>query len=60
MKGFLLDQLEEDGGSQRAKREMTKRCDIVAKALLLFDGFLSILRTGHKDLTPEHIGKARE
>ena len=39
---------------------MTKRCDIVAKALLLFDGFLSLLRTEHKDLTPQHITRARE
>jgi hypothetical protein len=60
IKAFLLEKLEEDGGSERAKREVTKRCDIVAKALLLFDGFLSLLRTEHKDLTPQHIEKARE
>jgi hypothetical protein len=60
IKEFLLEKLEEDGGSQRTKREVTKRCDIVAKALLLFDGFLSILRTPHQDLTPAHIAKARE
>jgi hypothetical protein len=59
MKAFLLEQLEEDGGSERGKREVTKWCGIVAKALLLFDsGFLSILRTDHKDLTPQHIVKA--
>jgi hypothetical protein len=28
--------------------------------LLLFDGFLSILRTDHEDLTPELIAKARD
>ena len=60
IKAFLLEQLGEDGGSERAKREVKKRCDIVAKALLLFDGFLSLLRTDHKDLTPQHIMKARE
>jgi hypothetical protein len=62
LKAFLLENLEEDGGSERAKRGVTKRCDIVvvAKALLLFDGFLSLLRTDHKDLTPDHIMKARE
>jgi hypothetical protein len=60
IKAFLLDQLEEDGGSERAKTEVRKRCDIVAKALLLFDGFLSLVRTEHKDLTPQHITKARE
>jgi hypothetical protein len=60
IKAFLLEQLGEDGGSERAKREVKKRCDIVAKALLLFDGFLSLLRTDHKDLTPQHITKARE
>jgi hypothetical protein len=61
IKAFLLDQLEEDGGSERAKTEVQKRCNIVATALLLFDGFLSLVRTEHKDLTPQpHITKARE
>ena len=60
VKQFLLEQLEEDGGSDRVKREVTKRCDIVAKALLLFDGLLSLLRTDHKDVTPQLIAKARE
>jgi hypothetical protein len=55
-----LEQLEEDGGLERAKRKVTKRCDIVVKALLLFDGFLSLLGTDHKDLTPQHIVKAQE
>jgi hypothetical protein len=59
IKGFLLAKLEEDGGTQRRKREVVKRCDIVAKALLLFDGFLSILRTPHQNLTPQLIAKAR-
>jgi hypothetical protein len=59
IKAFLLKKLKEDGASQQAKREMTKHCDIVAKALLLFDGFLSLLRTPHQDLTPAHIEKAR-
>jgi hypothetical protein len=39
MKVFLLEKLEEDGGSEQAKQEVTKRCDIIAKCLLLFDGF---------------------
>jgi hypothetical protein len=60
IKAFLLEQLNEDGGSERAKAEVRKRCDLIAKALLLFDGCLSLLRTDHKDLTPEHITKARE
>jgi DNA topoisomerase IA len=60
MKAFLLEQLEQDGGSERMKREVTKQCDIIAKALLLFHGFLSLLRTDHKDLTPQHISKARD
>ncbi len=60
IKAFLLDQLEEDGGPERAKTEVRKRCDIVATALLLFDGFLSLVRTEHKDLTRQHITKARE
>jgi hypothetical protein len=50
IKAFLLDQLEEDGGSDSAKREVGKRCNIVAKALLLFDRFLSLVRTNHKAL----------
>jgi hypothetical protein len=60
IKAFLLDQLEEDGRSERAKTEVQKRCDIVATAFLLFDGFLSLVRTKHEDLTPQHITKARE
>jgi hypothetical protein len=52
IKAFLLDQLEEDGGSERARREVRKWYDIDAKALFLFDGFLSLLRTDHKDVTP--------
>jgi hypothetical protein len=56
---FLLNRLEENGGSTGAKREVKKRCDIVAKALLLFDGLLSLLRTPHKDLTLRKILKAR-
>jgi hypothetical protein len=60
IKAFLLDQLEKDGGLDRAKREVQKRCNIVTKALLLFDGFLSLVRTNHKDLPPQHNTKARE
>jgi hypothetical protein len=60
MIAFLLEKLEEDGGLERAKREVKEWCDIVTKALLLFDGFLSLLRTDHKDLTLQHIIEARE
>jgi hypothetical protein len=60
MKAFPLEKMVEDGASERAKKEVTKRCDIVAKCLLLFDGFLSVLRTEHEDLNPELIAKARE
>jgi hypothetical protein len=62
IKAFLLEQLEEDGGSERAKREVTKRCNIVvAKALLLFDGFLSLLkRTDNKDLPPQQVMKVQQ
>jgi hypothetical protein len=56
---FLLNGLEENGGSAGAKREVKKRCDIVAKALLLFDGLLSLLRTPHKDSSLRKILKAR-
>jgi hypothetical protein len=58
IKAFLLEQLEEDGGSERANREVAKWCDIVPKVLLLFDRFLSLLRTDHKDPMPQNIGKA--
>jgi hypothetical protein len=51
----LVEQLEEDGGSERAKREVQKWCHIVEKALLLFDGFLSLSWTDHKDMTPRVI-----
>jgi hypothetical protein len=60
IKAYLVEQLVEDGGSERAKREVQKRCDIVAKALLLFDGFLSLLRTDHKDLTAQVIAKVHK
>jgi hypothetical protein len=60
IKAFLLEQLDEDGGSEGAKAEVRKGCDLIAKALLSFDRFLSLLRTDHKDLTPEHIRKARD
>jgi hypothetical protein len=54
IKAFLLDQLEEDGGSERGKREVKKGCIIITKALLLlFDGFLSLIRMDHKDSTPQ-------
>jgi hypothetical protein len=61
IKAFLFDQLEEDGGSKRAKMEVQSSATLLLKPyLLLFDGFLSLLRTDHKDLTPQHITKARE
>jgi hypothetical protein len=60
MKAFLLEKLKENGGSERAKREATKQCEVVAKCLLSFDEFLSILRTEHQDLTPELVAKAGE
>ena len=47
--GLSLERLEESGGSARKKREVKKRCKIVAKALLLFDRLLSLLRAPHKD-----------
>jgi hypothetical protein len=60
IEAFLLERLEENGASMRQKREVRKRCDIVAKASLLFDGLLSVLRTAdHKDLTPFKIAQAR-
>jgi hypothetical protein len=61
IKAFLFNHLEENGGSERAKMEVQKQCDIlVAKALLPFDGFLSLVRTDRKDLTLQNIMKARE
>ena len=56
---LLLERLKENGGSAREKREVKKRCDIIAKSLLLFDGLLSILITSQKDLTPWKIRKAQ-
>ena len=55
---LLLERLEENGGSARAKREVKKRCDIATKALLLLDGPLSLLIKSHKYLTPWKIRKA--
>jgi hypothetical protein len=60
MKVFLLAEPDQNEGSLLAKREASKRRDIIAKCLLLFDGFLSVSRPEHKDLTPAIIAKARE
>jgi hypothetical protein len=60
MKEFLLEKLVEDGASQQAKRQVTKRCDIITKCLLLLDGFLSVSWTEHKDLALELMAKARD
>ena len=56
---FLLERLEENGGSEQAEIEVKKRCDIISKALLLFDEVFSLLRTSHKDLTPRKIKKSQ-
>jgi hypothetical protein len=59
--GILIDGASQRGyrGSKQAKREVMKQYDIIAKAILLFEGFLSLLRTDHKYLvTPQHIVKA--
>jgi hypothetical protein len=60
MKVFLLAELDANGASLRAKREVSKRRDIIANGSLLFDGFLSVSRTEHKDLAPALTAKARE
>jgi hypothetical protein len=60
MKEFLLAKLDKNGAFARAKREVSKQRDIIAKCSLLFHGFLSVLRTEHKDLTPALTVKARE
>jgi hypothetical protein len=58
MKALSLDELEARAwGMEQAKREVTKGSDILAKCLLLFDGFPLVLRTNHKDLTPERENK---
>ena len=57
--GFLLERLEENGGSEQSKIEVKKRCDIIAKALMVFCGILYLLRTSHKALTTTKIQKAQ-
>jgi hypothetical protein len=60
IKEFSLQRLKKNRGSAGAKREVKKRCDIVAKASLLFDRLLSLLRTPHKkDLTLGKVLKPR-
>ena len=56
---LLLERLEENGGSEQANIEVKKRCDIIAKALLLFGGLLYLLRTSHKYLIARKIQKAQ-
>ena len=57
--GLLLERLEENGGSEQAKIEVKKRCDIIAKALLLFGGLPYLLRTSHNYLIARKIQKAQ-
>ena len=57
--GFLLERLEENGGSEQSKIEVKKPCDIIAKALMLFCGFLYLLRISHKGLTTRKKQKAK-
>jgi hypothetical protein len=57
---YLQVELAENGDTDRAKRETKKQCKVVGNALLNFDGFLSLLRTSHKDLTPAIFAQARQ
>ncbi len=57
---YLQVELVENGGTDRARRETKKQCEVVGNALLNFDGFLSLLRTPHKDLTPAIFAQARQ
>ena len=56
---LLLERLEENGGSEQAKIEVKKRCDIIAKALLLFGGIIYLLRTSHNYSITRKIQKAQ-
>ena len=56
---ILLESLEENGGSEQANIEVKKRCDIIAKALLLFGWLLYLLRTSHNYLIARKIQKAQ-
>jgi hypothetical protein len=49
---YLQVELVENGGTDGARRETKKQCKVIGPALLNFDGFLSLLCTPHKDLTP--------
>jgi hypothetical protein len=57
---YLQVELIENGGTDRARRETKKQCEVVGNALLNFDGFLSLLRTPHKDLTPAIFAQAQQ
>ena len=56
---FLLEGFEDNIGSEQAQRELKKRCDIIAKALLLFGGLLYLLRTSHNYLIARKIQKSQ-
>jgi hypothetical protein len=45
---------------EEREKQARKRCDVAAKALLFFNGLLSILRTDDKDSTPWKIMQARQ
>jgi hypothetical protein len=57
---YLQVKLVENGGTDRARTETKKQCEVVGNALLNFDGFLSLLRTPHQDLTPAIFAQARQ
>jgi hypothetical protein len=57
---YLQGELVENGGTDRAKKETKKQCEVVGNALVNFDGLLSLLRTPHQDLTPAMFAQARQ
>jgi hypothetical protein len=57
---YLQVRLVENGGTDRARRETKKQCEVIGNALLNFDEFLSLLRTPHKDLMPAIFTQAQQ
>jgi hypothetical protein len=57
---YLQVELVENGGTNWARRETKKQCKAVGNTLLNFDGFLSLLLTPHKDLTPAIFAQGQQ
>jgi hypothetical protein len=55
---YLHVELVENGATDQTRKDMKMQCKVAENALLNFSGFLSLLRTPHKDMTPAIFAQA--